>query len=283
MNFYKILNKKENHNFLQYKTGLNIDPVEFNPSGNCEPGGIYFASKDILAFIDYGPWIRKVTLPKDARVYKNPGSPEKWKANKVILGRKYKITAKVIKRLIDEGADPKVNDIRTLQWAAENGYFEIVKALIDNRADPKANYNHALQLAIENNHLKIIKLLIPFLDLNKNSGYLLSGAAGNGHIETVKLLIPILKSKIYNSYALQMAAENGHLNIVKLLLNSGADPKARNNYALKWSAMNGHLKIVKLLIPVSNITENTKTWIRLYCDNQKIKNLILNYKRKNLK
>jgi len=69
MNYYKILSKDEYHYDLQYKTGLNVDPKPFNPSGNCEPGGIYFSREDILAFLDYGPWIRKVTLPKDALVY----------------------------------------------------------------------------------------------------------------------------------------------------------------------------------------------------------------------
>ena len=73
MNYYKILNKDERHYSLQYKTGLNVDPKPFNPNGNCEPGGIYFSREDILAFLGYGPWIRKVTLPKDALVYENPG------------------------------------------------------------------------------------------------------------------------------------------------------------------------------------------------------------------
>ena len=35
MNYYKILNESENHQGLQYKTGLNIDPKPFNPSGDC--------------------------------------------------------------------------------------------------------------------------------------------------------------------------------------------------------------------------------------------------------
>jgi len=64
MNYYKILSKDECHHDLQYKTGLNVDPKPFNPCGNCEPGGIYFSREDILAFLGYGPWIRKVTLPK---------------------------------------------------------------------------------------------------------------------------------------------------------------------------------------------------------------------------
>ena len=221
MNFYKILNEKENHNELQYKTGLNIDPLQFNPSGDCEPGGIYFANKDILGFLSYGVWIRKVTLPEDSQVYKNPGSPEKWKANKVILGRKYKITAKIIQKLIDEGADPNANNNHALRWAAKNGHLEVVKVLINSGADPKAN----------------------------------------------------------NSLALSLAAENGHFKVIKLLIEYEADPKALNSYALKWAARIGHLEIVKLLIPISDITETVKEWTEKFCNNQEIKNLILNYKK----
>ncbi|MDD4083267.1 MAG: hypothetical protein PHD05_07805, partial [Sphaerochaetaceae bacterium] len=94
MDYYKILHKDEIHRDLHYTTGLNIDNIEFKPFGNCLSGGIYFSREDILAFLDYGPWIRKVTLPEDARVYENPSYPKKWKADKVILGKKEKITAK---------------------------------------------------------------------------------------------------------------------------------------------------------------------------------------------
>jgi hypothetical protein len=84
---------------------LNIDPVPFNPTGDCEPGGIYFAREHILAFLNYGLWLRKVTLPDDAQVYENPRKPRKWKADKVILGERERITVDVIKRLFEEGAN----------------------------------------------------------------------------------------------------------------------------------------------------------------------------------
>src|SRR4030042_1262237 len=96
MNYYKITNKEENHYGMQYKTGLNVDILPFNPSGDCEPGGIYFSREDILAFLDYEPWIRKVTLPENEEIYENPGILKKWKAHRVILGERRVITAKVV-------------------------------------------------------------------------------------------------------------------------------------------------------------------------------------------
>jgi len=41
-NFYKITNEKEYHYNFQYKDGLNEDTIKFNPSGECNIGGLYF-------------------------------------------------------------------------------------------------------------------------------------------------------------------------------------------------------------------------------------------------
>jgi len=105
MKYYKILNKEENHHGLKYKTGLNVDPIPFNPEGSCKPGGMYYAQKDILAFLEYGPWIREVTLLSDSNIYKDPDPyPEKWKTDKFILGDRRRIDSDVIKELFYAGA-----------------------------------------------------------------------------------------------------------------------------------------------------------------------------------
>jgi len=207
MKYYKITNETENHKGLYYKTGLNIDPVPFNPSGDCEDGGIYFAREDILSFLEYGPYIREVILPADAQVYKNPGTPEKWKADRVILGERRKITVEVVKELIAEGA--KATD-EALNWAAGNGHLEVVKVLI--KAGAKAT-DYALIYAARNGHLKVVKVLLS------------AGAkASEG--------------------ALNWPAYYGHLKVVKVLLSAGA--KATDG-ALNGAAFCGHLEIVKVL------------------------------------
>lgn len=111
MPFYKILNEREVHNGVHYKTGLNVDILRFDPQGSCAPGGLYFACEDILNFLTYGPWIREVILPEDAHVYLNPGIPVKWKADKIILGERREVTANTIIELLDQGAtiDDDVN------------------------------------------------------------------------------------------------------------------------------------------------------------------------------
>ena len=184
MKYYKILNEKENHKGFQYKTGLNVDTIPFNPTGDCQPGGLYFARENILGFLKYGVWLREVTLPEDAQVYENGG---KWKADKIILGERGRITADTVKRLLDEGADPKAHVSSALCSAAKNGYVEIVKLLIPV-SDPKACGSAALRLAAENGHIEIVKLLIPVSNPKACSSSALYSAAENGHIEIVKLL-----------------------------------------------------------------------------------------------
>ena len=63
MKYYKLTNKEESHYRMQYRDGHNEDVLPFNPNGDCEAGGIYFAREDILAFLDRKQWIREVTLP----------------------------------------------------------------------------------------------------------------------------------------------------------------------------------------------------------------------------
>ena len=192
MNYYKILRESECHFGMQYKTGLNVDVLPFNPSGDCKPGGIYFASEGILEFLEYGPWIRKVTLPDDAHVYSNPGFPEKWKADKVILGKRRRITDEVVMELIQEGAtrsscvqveaarfgfinslkstlDVGIRDEFALYRAVQFGNTDCAKLLIDAGITDK----DALTVAVEKGYTECVKLL---LDAGMRDEYLLRWA-----------------------------------------------------------------------------------------------------------
>jgi len=179
MKFYKFTNKLENHNGLQYHDGLNIDPLPFNPSGNCEPGGIYFAREDILFFHNY--WLREVTLPEGKEIYENPGEPKKWKAHQVILGKRRKFDYEICQELLEEGAKPTK---LALAWASGDGHIDIVNRLLETGVNPT---KWALELASTNGHLKIVNKLLE------------AGAEPT-------------------NYALDLADKNGHLKIVKRLL-----------------------------------------------------------------
>jgi len=217
MKYYKILNKDENHNGLQYKTGINIDPLPFNPSGNCRSGGIYFAREDILAFLSYGCWIREVTLPDREEIYENPRNPKKFKAHSVILGERREINLDVIKELVNEGANVHVDYDEALRWASLKGHLEVVKYLVSEGANVHVCNDWALRCAVYNGYFEIVQYLV--------------SVGVNVHAD--------------NDDALRLASENGHLEIVKFLVNVGANVHADNDDALRLASENGHLEIVK--------------------------------------
>lgn len=81
--YVKILRLDMIHNGFQYKKGLNIDTVKFNPSGHCLPGGLYFCeAADLHLYIGFGELIGDVKIPKDAKVHRES---RKLKADKIII------------------------------------------------------------------------------------------------------------------------------------------------------------------------------------------------------
>ena len=129
MKAYKIFNIEKKHHGIQYTTGVVEDILPFNPTGDCESGGIYFAKEDILAFLFYGPYIAEVELLEDSLVYENPKTPKKYKANKLKIKKFKKITLKVIKQLVDEGADIHADNDAALRLASYYGHLDVVKYL----------------------------------------------------------------------------------------------------------------------------------------------------------
>jgi len=158
MKYYKIVNPKGHHG-LVYKEGINEDPLPFNPSGDCQPGGIYFAKEDILTFIDCGTKLYEVEPLSE--IYENPGTPKKYKAKKIRLKYIGKIlNTKVLDMLIKEGANVNAGDETALRWASENGHLEVVKYLVNKGADIHTEGECVLRWSANNGHLKIVKYLL---------------------------------------------------------------------------------------------------------------------------
>ena len=92
--FVKLTKKDEIHNDFEFKTGLNVDIVPFNPSGSCRRGGLYFTdTKYLYKWINYDDepmkWLRYVSIPRDANVYVEDF---KYKCDKFILSERREIT-----------------------------------------------------------------------------------------------------------------------------------------------------------------------------------------------
>ena len=86
--FIKLTNELENHNGYQFRTGLNIDTLPFNPKGECQAGGIYFCLiEHVNLWLNYSNkpmiYVRLVTIPNDAQVWIETNQ---FKTDRVILG-----------------------------------------------------------------------------------------------------------------------------------------------------------------------------------------------------
>ena len=89
--YYKLTNMDEIHGCMHYVNGLNIDMMEFKPTGECSDGGLYFFSSIQLLrhhkyITDYA-WIREVTFDgiETTDVYIEKG---KYKTHQFILGQR---------------------------------------------------------------------------------------------------------------------------------------------------------------------------------------------------
>jgi hypothetical protein len=96
--YFKITNENENHQGFQYKTGMNVLEGSFNDDekASCVPGGLYFTTVEHLHhFYHYGVWLRVVELPENDSTFKMVKDPDtrmdKWRANKLILGDRFRL------------------------------------------------------------------------------------------------------------------------------------------------------------------------------------------------
>jgi len=86
-NLIKLTNLRENHNGFQFIKGINIDNINFDPTDDCKPGGIYFTEiSKLCMWLKYNgqcmKYCRKVILMDDSKVYIER---DKFKADKMIL------------------------------------------------------------------------------------------------------------------------------------------------------------------------------------------------------
>ena len=68
--FYKIVRSDLIHHGFKYQLGLNVDTKQFNPSGSCESGGLYFTNiNNLLDFCYCGQHIALIEIPDDSQIY----------------------------------------------------------------------------------------------------------------------------------------------------------------------------------------------------------------------
>ena len=96
---------------------------------------------------------------------------------------------KVVKYLIESGADLHDDNDAPLRWAATRGYLEIVKYLVEKGADIHANKDEPLRDSAQNRHIEVVKYLVEKgADIDASHVLALLGDK-NSHIDVVKYLL----------------------------------------------------------------------------------------------
>ena len=185
--YFKIVDPT-GHNGLVYREGYNEDPLPFNPNGDCQPGGIYFASRDIFSFLNYGTDVYEVD--PIGEIYKNPGIIKKYKAHALNMKYVGKVDdINTFKYLVDNGANIHADDDEALRFSAYNGNLEIVKYLFEHGANIRALDDWALCLSASQGHLEVVKYLVENgADIHACNDSDLCWAANNGHLDVVEYL-----------------------------------------------------------------------------------------------
>jgi hypothetical protein len=239
--FFKITNLNEFHNGYQYKDGLNILDKPFEKEGSCVVGGLYFSdSMNIHDFSEYGCWIREITIPDDAQIVKDPAIypiyPVKWRADKIILGKKWVLFSKdTISALSIKTSNSFFNN--GLYNACLKGHLDGAKWCVENGA---TKLNHALEYACLNGHLECAKLCVEKGADEFNNA--LRCACDNGHLECAKFCVD---GATQLNWALYFACKNGQLECAKLCVEKGAN---NLNDALRVSRKRGHLECAKFCV-----------------------------------
>ena len=237
--YYKITNAEENHHGFQYQDGLNVLVEEFNENPDpCGAGGFYFTDAEhIFEFLEFGIYLREVTLPIDNPAFKMVKDGIKYRTNMIILGKRYDLfTIETMQYIISKGANMHVDDDWPLRNRVYDGHFEAVKCLVEVGANIHANRDEPLIISAENGNLEILKYIImKGADLHARDDKAFRKAAENGHLEVVKYLVESgANVHAYGEFALKYSADNGHFEVVKYLIESGADVKIGYEYVLEY-------------------------------------------------
>ena len=92
--FYRLTNEKECHHGFKFKTGLNVDTIQIDPTGWTNVGGLYFTDEENFSmWLEYNStgrmmYYRIVSIPDDAEIYEEV---HEFKTNKFVLGERFVI------------------------------------------------------------------------------------------------------------------------------------------------------------------------------------------------
>ena len=236
---------------ITFHNGVNIDNLCDRMNIHKYDRGITFTNEGILGQMFPGRvWLWEVAVPSKEIIYIDPAHPADFKAKKVVLSNRERITNDVIMRLIEEGADVNCGGYHLFCKAASNGDIDLVNYLLSKGIDISFAGPLALSGAAEGGHADIVRLLLD-LGINPDHDYCgaLYCASSAGNIDVVKMLLEhgANVNPIGNN-PLVWAVKHGHIKTVKMLIEHGADPGYHHSWALYEARLNDDNEVAKLLM-----------------------------------
>jgi len=177
--YFKVLAPKNKHWGMTYKTNAwNTDILPYNPEGECQEGGLYFAPvKHIFTFLHYGNGIAEVLDYKDDKGKKKFHKEElKMKAHSIKLGAKKNFSLKFFKELVKEGAlldsTDKLN-VSPVHHLLKRGRTDIAEMLLELGADPTDHDTHdILESVVRKAHSQHITLILNYYTPEQFQSYI---------------------------------------------------------------------------------------------------------------
>ena len=221
--YFKITNIDEIHNNFVYGEGLNCLKDDLD-----KHNGLYFTTIEYIPKYYYiGIYLREIILPVDTD-FKMIKFEDKYRANKIILGKKYSLYDPVTYESF--GLNMEYN-IHLVNHASEHNHIEFLNQWKTNGWHLKYSTD-AIDLASQNGHIAV-------LDWWKHSGCIIK----------------------YTAYAIDWACEYGHENVLNWWFNSGFEIKYTVS-AIVSAVKNGHKHILqwwKKNMIKTNVETNVET------------------------
>nr|AEX63177.1 putative ankyrin repeat protein [Moumouvirus Monve] len=260
--YFKIIKEDGIHFDHKYVDGLNVINGNFQEEGKCVPGRLYFTTIDHLwKFLYMGTQVVEIYLPTNDPEFKMINDTEgKYGANKIILGKKYKLDDPfTFKYLIKNGFSIQKNYI--LIWALERQYFYVIDYILSQIKINKCHieiFLKYLEKYIFNGLNKLVQLIISkiglFLSENQLNDLVLSTLDYN-KIE----LLPIFFGYIKNTHTFTVLFNRlvglNNLSMIKNLISSGADYINNFNFACLESIRSNNFEQLKFLFSLKKINE----------------------------
>jgi hypothetical protein len=242
----KLTNETENHNGFQFVTGLNVDSNPFNPTGECEPGGIYFTDiGNIAKWLAYGldnmKYCRTVTLPPDCRVFVEG---DKFKADKMILGERVEIKDLPYWSDNDYCKNAAKQNVESLKYIRDINHDIQMEAVKNNRHaidylfENKINASEEVQIKAVNEDYRALGNILRYkVDISEK----VKMEAVKRHWTAIEYL---LEKKINVSVEVQIEAIKQDFRVINLLLKYEVDISKE----VKLEAIKQDYRIIKYLL-----------------------------------